>query len=294
MRLPFDAHNHIHLGPSPPGAAFLKSRGGTTSADDGPSVALSGMAIMATHPQDFEAVTGLSNSLPDLYPGVRVIPCYGVHPWFLHELDDSHWALNESDVPMWLAEIESLVKDNPEATVGEIGLDGFHFRPDTGDLTSSLDKQVEAFELQMDLAARLQRPVSVHTVQCFGHLMESLSRLKKSINGLPPKIYFHAFGGKIGTVDQIVAICSKGKGKALKVYFGFAPLCNFRSPKTSEVIRKVGIDRLVLESDHEDSTLVAEDMEHGVSLIAEALDETEEAIVERTTVNAFELYGLHD
>ena len=157
-----------------------------------------------------------------------------------------------------------------------------------------MEKQVEAFELQMNLAARLHRPVSVHTVQCFGHLMESLSRLKKSKYGLPPKIYFHAFGGKLGTVDQLVSLCMKGKGKALRVYFGFAPICNFRSPKTAAVIRKVGIDMLVLETDVEDSVVVPESMQQGASLIAEALSLTVETVIERTTENAYELYGLSD
>lgn len=292
MKLPFDAHNHIHLGPSPPSSALWKEPGRTGPPDEG-SLALSGMAIMSTHPQDFEAITTLSTSLSELQPGVRIVPCYGVHPWFLHELEDRHWEEPDgSTVPSWVAEIELLVMGNPEATVGEIGLDGFHFRPDTGELSSSMEKQVEAFELQMNLAARLRRPVSVHTVQCFGHLMESLSRIKKLKYGLPPRIYFHAFGGKLGTVDQLLAICGKGKGRALNVYFGFAPICNFRSPKTAEVIRKVGIARLVLETDHEDATLVVESMCHGISLIAEALNETEETIIERTNQNAFELYGL--
>ena len=179
MKLPFDAHNHIHLGPSPPSSALWKEPGRTGPPDEG-SLALSGMAIMSTHPQDFEAITTLSTSLSELQPGVRIVPCYGVHPWFLHELEDRHWEEPDgSTVPSWVAEIELLVMGNPEATVGEIGLDGFHFRPDTGELSSSMEKQVEAFELQMNLAARLRRPVSVHTVQCFGHLMESLSRIKK-------------------------------------------------------------------------------------------------------------------
>jgi len=259
--------------------------------DDG-SLGLSGMAIMSTHPKDFGCVYRLSKSLPSLKPGVRIVPCYGVHPWFLHELDDHHWALDNDHIPTWLAEIETLVKGNPEAILGEIGLDGFHFQPDTGDLTSSMEKQIEAFELQMALAARLHRPVSVHTVQCFGQLMESLSKLKKSKSGLPPTIYFHAFGGKLGTVDQLVALCGKGKRKSI-LYFGFAPLCNFRSPKTAEVIRKVGIARLVLETDHEDAALVPESIQVGVALIADALCVTEEEVIERTTENAYNLYGLN-
>jgi Tat protein secretion system quality control protein TatD with DNase activity len=76
------------------------------------------------------------------------------------------------------------------------------------------------------------------------------------------------------------------------VYFGFAPVVNFRSPKTADVIRKVGLERLVLETDHEDAGRVLESMEQGIDLISEALNESRETVIDRTTQNAFDLYGL--
>lgn len=55
--------------------------------------------------------------------------------------------------------------------------------------------------------------------------MQALSNLKKKktshLNPLPPRMYFHAFGGRVGTVDQLLALCGREKGK---VYFGFAPV----------------------------------------------------------------------
>jgi Tat protein secretion system quality control protein TatD with DNase activity len=58
------------------------------------------------------------------------------------------------------------------------------------------------------------------------------------------------------------------------------------------VVRKVGLDRLVLETDHEDAALVADSMAEGIRFLAEALGESETVIVERTTRNAFDLYNL--
>lgn len=252
---------------------------------------LSGVAIMSTHPRDFCIVRQLSTSLPASCPGLKVVPCYGVHPWFLHEVDDKHWEASIEGVPLWLQDLEDLVKSTPEAIVGEIGLDGFHFDGETGELTSSIDDQVKAFEAQMEIAARLQRPVSVHAVHSMGPLMMSLAKLKKTKLGLPPKVYFHAFGGKVGTVDQLLALCGTKPGQT---YFGFAPLVNFRSPKTATVIRKVGLKRLVLETDHEDAALVPESMQEGISLIADALDLPREMVVEQTTRNAIDLYGLQE
>jgi Tat protein secretion system quality control protein TatD with DNase activity len=282
MRLPFDAHNHVHMGPTSPLAALqsVGERGATTI--------LCGMALMSTHPRDYPRVTQLTESLPKQVPGTRIVPCYGVHPWFLHELSERDWEPSPSGVPNFVESLDELIASTPNAMVGEIGLDRARYDPDTLDLPTPIERQVIAFEAQMTIAAKRKRPVSIHSVQSFGPMMQVLSRLKKNPSvGLPPKIYFHAFGGKVGTVDQLLALCGRDT-----TTFGFAPVINFRSPKTADVIRHIGLDRLVLETDHEDASRVPESIENGIRLLAEALDESEETIVERTTANAFELYSL--
>jgi len=223
MLLPFDSHNHVHMGPSPPSRALLRSLPGSLpSVGDSSFVGLSGMALMSTHPKEFDRVLQLSYELPAEHPGVHVVPCFGVHPWYLHELTDADWVTQPSaSLPRWITELEEKLVATPQAIVGEIGLDGFRFDPNTKELVSPMDKQVLAFRMQMELASRLERPVSIHSVQCYGSLMETLSQLKKSQHKLPPKIYFHAFGGKLGTVDQLLALCGREVGR---VYFGFAPV----------------------------------------------------------------------
>lgn len=319
--LAFDAHNHIHLGRSsvPLPTIFAGCSSRNDSDPEISSSRLGGIAIMSTHPRDYPTVLELSRSIPGACRSndiaVKVVPCFGVHPWFLHELDsddvvtrsattptianddnNSNDQETSTSTPMWLQELEHWIKSTPEAIVGEIGMDGFHFDGKTGKLTTPMGDQIQAFEAQMEIAARLQRPVSIHAVQCFGPLMTSLSKLKKNQQqkrgaGLPPKMYFHAFGGKVGTIDQLLALCGTKPGQ---VYFGFSPVVNFRSPKTASVIRKVGLNRLVLETDHEDASLVPQSIEEGISLIADALNVSRDEVVEQTTRNAFDLYGLHD
>lgn len=250
-------------------------------------VALAGMALMSTHPRDYGAVLNLSQELPKVIPGVQVVPCFGVHPWFLHELEDGDYEIQPLDgLPRWVKHLEVLLEAQPHAIVGEIGLDGFHFDPVTKDLVSPIDKQVEAFHLQMELAYRLQRPVSIHGVRCFGQLMDALTKLKSR---LPPKLYFHAFGGKIGTVDQLMALCGRDHGR---VYFGFAPVINFRSPKTADLVRHIGLNRLLLETDHEDSALVPENIVGCVAFLADTLGVDKEVVIQVTTKNAFDFYNL--
>jgi len=279
------------MGPSPPVGALMKSHadGGTSQDTENEATNVSGMAIMSTHPRDFEHVLTLSKSLPSKVNGrVKIVPCFGIHPWFLHEVSE--------DTSQWIKELEDRLQTNPNAMVGEIGLDGFHFDPETEELTSSMERQVEAFRLQMELAARLARPVSIHTVQCFGPLFDAIHQIKKDAKqnniqqALPPKMYFHAFGGKAATIDQLLAMCGKQPGQ---VYFGFAPIINFRSPKTADVVRRCGIERLVLETDHEDAACVPDSIEQCIQFLATTLDLNEREVIERTTANSYDLYGLN-
>ena len=293
MILPFDAHNHVHMGPTSPVEALLSTSTANAISNEyssTPEVALRGMAVMSTHPRDWGRVLTLSKELMSSYPGCKVVPCFGVHPWFLHEVSANDWGRESSDsLPRWVQAMEKRLMATPNSIVGEIGLDGYHFDPTTKELVSPMDKQVEAFRYQLELAARLERPVSIHAVQCFGPLMDTLCRLRKSKHGLPPKTYFHAFGGKSGTVDQLLALCGREIGD---VYFGFAPVVNFRSPKTADLVRKVGIERLLLETDHEDAARVSGSMREGIQFMAEALECSADRVVERTTQNAFAFYNL--
>ncbi|KAL7557063.1 hypothetical protein ACA910_009898 [Epithemia clementina (nom. ined.)] len=285
------------------------------------------MALMSTHPRDFPRVQSLVEHLPqkvqissDTYHDTggdknndnsdatkknipKLVACYGVHPWFLHELTDSDWepqqqqqlsssvlaktwSSRQPTPPLWLMDMEAYLVADPQAVVGEIGLDGFHFDPTTKQLTSSMEQQVQALEWQLELAHALQRPVSVHAVQCFGPLMTTLSKFRRK---MPPKVYFHAFGGKVGTVDQLLALCGNEIGQ---VYFGFAPVINFRSGKTADVARKVGLERLLLETDHEDASLVHDSMEQCISFMADCFQLDESVIVQQTTQNAKDFYGF--
>jgi Tat protein secretion system quality control protein TatD with DNase activity len=266
----------------------------------------------------------------------------------------------------------------PKTAVGEIGLDKFQFHPTTKELRCPMDIQIQAFYYQFELATRLERPVSLHCVHAMGPMVQVIRDVQRSYQKLPPKMYFHAFGGKEATVDQLVALVDKAnkkntnsnkrkaqakkdqqkrrmqeeeekkknassiekedveslllsasvyhpssssssastsKSTALpsarstttstsaaaattppppptKLYFGFAPVINFRSPKTANVIQKVGLDRLVLETDHEDATFVPEAMILGIDLLSKVFNVPPEQVIAQTTANAMELYGI--
>ena len=319
--LPFDAHNHVQLGPPPPllsspselrrelpeirirksseslqdneisniGIGNAISNGEEQNNDDSDEGInkthssflvrslgeyirrelrgkhISGMAMMATHPRDFSTLLDLEREFSNTGESARfsttdeltLLPCIGVHPWFLHELNpDEDWIMvpspqlkaagtnseasmivspPEETVPKWIANIESLLIENPHLPVGEIGLDNFHFDPVTKELTTSIELQIEALKLQLRVATKYHRPVSLHCVRAMGPLMDSLEeiaeenyqRLSERWNDndevllcegssvslenhvLPPRLYFHAFGGKAGTATQLIKTLEK-------------------------------------------------------------------------------------
>jgi Tat protein secretion system quality control protein TatD with DNase activity len=179
--------------------------------------------------------------------------------------------------------------DNPQSAVGEIGLDGARYDPNTGELCTPMARQVEAFEIQLRMAAEMERPVSIHAVRAWGPLLDTLNKkFGKKKGDKPPRMYFHAFGGKAAQVNQIRSAC----GGTDEVFYGFAPCVNFRSPKTADVIRAIGINSLVLESDRENYKAVQEDLEANAQFISDALHMSKDEVVRKTSANARRFFGL--
>ena len=62
-----------------------------------------GMALMSTQPRDFSFVSRLSKSLANQL-ALDMIPCFGIHPWFLH--------VANSDFPLVNTASETTLQDN--------------------------------------------------------------------------------------------------------------------------------------------------------------------------------------
>lgn len=200
-------------------------------------------AIMCTRPRDWPLMTSLYERLPS-----RIQPAIGVHPWFAHELDDDQW----------ISDMHAELVRNRNLIVGEIGLDKLWVPPDRE--RNEIERQLVVFNKQLDLATELQRPVSLHSVKCDGIMFDLLSKRTE----LPPKIYFHAFGGTVATARSYYRMKRFGS----RFYFGFASAINLRSMKTTEVIASIPDDRLLLESDLEDPNDVAGSLYKMIEVIA--------------------------
>lgn len=164
---------------------------------------------------DWEVVASIADDHPD------VIPCFGLHPWYVKGRSDS-----------WLEDLEAFLRERPSA-VGEIGLDRWKEGRDEA-------AQEEVFRAQLDLARRLGRPVMVHCLQAWGWLQDILG----SEPARPPGMLIHAYGGPADLLGPLAK---------LGAYFSFAGDTLFEHKKTKqESARAVPLDRILLETDAPD------------------------------------------
>ena len=165
------------------------------------------------------------------------LPSYGLHPWDVG---------NRS--PAWLETLRAFLIANPAAVVGEIGLDRWildRARPDDPRLAglrrAPLDEQLAAFRAQLDLATTLDRPVTIHCIDAFGLLLETLQSAHTTAR-LPRRGFLlHAYSGSLELVAPFAA---------LGAYFSFngAYLAS-RHTRLRELYQKIPLDRLLAETD---------------------------------------------
>ena len=215
----YDAHQHFHFDPLTPHRA--------TIARDLATVGLQRAVVNATNEEEWPVVSALARE------NAWILPSYGIHPWDCG---------NRS--PDWLAGLRARLGAEPNAAVGEIGLDRWiidGIKPGdpriAGLRVAPLSEQGEVFAAQLALASEFNRAASIHCVQAFGALLEVLQRTPRPARGF----LLHGYGGPAGMIQAFAD---------LGAYFSFnielltprlsARLANFKS---------IPFDRLLVETD---------------------------------------------
>jgi TatD DNase family protein len=174
---------------------------------------------------------------PDEWPHLRdtctldpIIRCgVGIHPWYVHTLEQARLAQALRELPHWL-------RESGAVAVGECGLDAAQAK--RGGASLALQKQV--LDVHLQVATELELPVILHCVDAHAMLLECL----RARAPLPRGGVMHSFSGSAELVPEYAR---------LGLSFSFAGILtrdNARRPRRA--LSAVPLERLLVESDGPD------------------------------------------
>jgi Tat protein secretion system quality control protein TatD with DNase activity len=160
------------------------------------------------------------NGVYEYVPNDAVFPFYGVHPWYADSVEDD-----------WLVQLVARVQSTA-CGLGEIGLDSVHAqRGHHFDKLSDRplwERQKAVFEIQLKLAQKFARPVSLHVVHAWPDIFAALEKY-------PVQAMVHQFTGSRETAKRLLD---------LGCYLSLAP-----DKYTDDVLKYIPLKRLFLEDE---------------------------------------------
>lgn len=204
----FDAHNHLQDERLRPFIVEILR--------DLPSSGFVCAVVNGSAEDDWEAVAELAR----MHSWIR--PSFGLHPWYVKQRS-----------PQWKDALSARLAEFPDAGVGEIGLDRWIDDP-------QIESQIDAFRWQLEKAAELGRPASIHCLRAWGLLEETLKTSRRPERGF----LLHSYGGP---GEMIPSLAKLGAYFSLSPYF-----LHERKSVQREVFKLVPLDRLLAESDAPD------------------------------------------
>lgn len=214
----------------------------------------------------------------DLESSLRCVALAGAHEEIYASLGiHPHEAKGVSEETY--RQIERIARSEPKAVaIGEIGLDYYYD-------FSEREDQLRVFAAQLELADSLRLPVIIHTREA---IKDTLDVLKAHIRELKRGGVIHCFSGSRESAEEYLS---------LGFYVAFGGAVTFKNAHKEEVVRTVGKERLLLETDCPYQTPVPYRGKRNepayVRLVAKKIAEFVEFDVERATAqNAARLFGI--
>ncbi len=199
----------------------------------------------------------------------QCFPMIGLHPCYVKE-----------NFREELEAIKSFLPQNRFWAIGEIGLDFYWDK-------TFVAQQEEAFRMQIGWALDNQLPVVVHSRESTGACLDILEKTGGGdLTGV-----LHCFSGTVAEAERTAA---------LGLYLGIGGVMTYKKSILPEIVRAVGLERLVLETDapylspvpyrgkRNESSYVP----HIAQAVAVALEIPVEEVARVTTENARKLFGL--
>lgn len=195
-----------------------------------------------------------------------IYPTIGIHP---------EYVLNVSRKD--LKEMEMLLNKEKFIAVGEIGLDYYYSK-------DNKEEQIKLFEEQLSLAEMKKLPVIIHSREAINDTISILKKYK--VKGI-----IHSFSGSEETAKEYIK---------MGYFLGVNGVVTFKNSKLKEVIKEIGLDNLVLETD---SPFLSPEPFRGkvnssknipiiAEFIATVLNEDVEKVRDITTKNALSIFDI--
>jgi TatD DNase family protein len=216
---------------------------------------------------DHEVVTRML-ALEEQFPG-KCIAMMGLHPCSVKE--------NFRDE---LKIVEDWLQKRPFAAVGEIGLDYYWDK-------TFVKQQQEAFRTQVEWSLNYDLPIVIHTRNA---TQETINIVKEYV-GRGVRGIFHCFSGSYESARDIIDA---------GFYLGIGGVITYKNAGVAQVLERIGVEHMVLETDSPYLTPVpfrgkrneSSYLEYVVRKLAEIKSCSEEDIGYITTRNAEKIFGL--
>jgi len=198
-------------------------------------------------------------------------PALGLHPMFYKQ----HSLVEDIDL------LEKLLSENNPVAIGEIGLDFYLDRGNRGE-----QLQYDLFERQLAIARDAGLPVILHVRKAHEEVLKRLKEIPV-IGGTA-----HAFNGSMELAQRYIDLGFK---------LGFGGMVTYeKSTKLRELVKKVPLESIVLETDAPDMSPVNHHGERNspeylpeiAQVIADIREISIDEVAEATTRNAKEIFGL--
>ncbi len=212
-----------------------------------------------------QKVLKMAKEFPDV-----CYPMIGLHPTSVKE-----------NFKEELAHVEDMLAKEKYFGIGETGIDLYWDK-------TFYQEQVEAFSFQINLAKETGLPLIIHSRDSFREIFSVLDEM----NNAKLKGIFHNFTGGKEEAEKILSY------KGFKI--GIGGIVTFKNSKLPDVVKNIGLENLVLETD---SPFLAPTPKRGkrnesgfLIYIAEKIAEIYQTDLEKvasiTTQNAKELFNL--
>ena len=219
----------------------------------------------ATMEENFDTTATLARQYP------AIVPCYGIHPWFLDSLS-----------PDWQQKLGERVTDEA-CGIGETGLDFMDKKTDR-------DRQSGVFMFHLALARDLERPINIHIRKAWDLFIQIL----KKTGPLKTPGLVHSFSGSAELVKVL---------ERFNLYLSFSgSVTRPGAKKVVKALKAVSRERVLLETDTPDIYPSVPDPDpHGLNepknlpaiagIAATRAGETVPEFVRRAHANALAVFG---